>query len=179
MLDVSVDIETTGTDPAHAGIIQIGAVQFDYETGQIGSTFNRCMSLPADRFWSEGTREFWSQYPEVLESIFVRAEEPSVVIQAFVDWCRSLTTVGDLRLHAKPISFEGPFLQSYFDRYGHQNPFIYNKAVDLNSFIRGLQRSPSGPSFDKKVDFDGSKHDAFDDAMFQVKVLLTAKATYA
>lgn len=56
MTDVMLDIETTGTDPGCAGIMQIAAIQFNYDTGEIGPIFNRCLSMAPQRFWDEDRR---------------------------------------------------------------------------------------------------------------------------
>ena len=60
--DVMLDIETTGTQPDRAAIIQIGAVKFNLETGAVSNHFfNRSMELPPWRAWSEDTRSWWMQ----------------------------------------------------------------------------------------------------------------------
>lgn len=172
--DISLDIETTGTDPEHNAIIQIGAVKFDYATGQVGGIFNRCLSMPADRYWDEGTRSWWSTMPEILGSIWERQENPAVVMRDLADWANEGAT-NPVRLWAKPVSFELPFLASYFRKYGIHNPFHYRSAVDLNSYCRGLAGDPGASPIEKQIPFEGNAHDALDDALHQLKVALMAK----
>lgn len=169
MTDVSLDIETSGTDPEHSGILQIGAIKFNYDTGEIGEAFNRCLWLAPDRTWDEDTRAWWGKHPEVLTSIHARAEDPTIVLKDFVDWCGH-----GLRLWAKPVSFELPFLSSHFRQFSLPNPFHYRYARDLNSFLAGLYGTAEH-QWMKHVEFDGNPHDGLDDACFQLKVLLTAK----
>jgi len=174
-----IDLETTSTDPTHGAIIQLAAVQFDWEAGTIGSVFDRCMYLPDNRFWAEDTRTFWGeQKPEILDSIFDRAEDPAHVIPAFVEWTRTLTVTGSLRMWAKPISFDFPFLASYLRQYGYTNPFHFRDAIDMQSFIRGMRRAPGAAAFDNEVPFEGDAHNALDDTFHQIRIALTAKGTF-
>lgn len=171
-----VDLETTGTDPTDTAIIQIAAVQFDWERGTIGSIFNRCLWLPTNRYWDESTRTWWGeQKAEVLHGIFDRAEDPALVMQGFIDWTRTLTVSEPLRLWAKPVSFEFPFIASYCKQFGYTNPFHFRDAIDMQSFIRGMRGSPSVAPFDKEVPFEGEEHDAIDDVFHQIRVAIMAK----
>jgi oligoribonuclease (3'-5' exoribonuclease) len=178
--DVMIDLETTGTDPTHSAIIQIAAVQFDYQTGAIGRSFNRCAWVPNNRYWAEDTREWWGkQKAEILDGIFDRAEDPALVMQGFVSWVQSLSALKQPRMWAKPISFEFPFLASYAKQFGYEMPFHFRDAIDLQSFIRGLRRQPDAEPFDKQVPFDGEAHDAIDDVYHQIKIALVAKGEFA
>jgi hypothetical protein len=47
MLDIMIDLETMSTLP-HAAITQIGAVEFDLDSGAIGQTFQAHISLPSN-----------------------------------------------------------------------------------------------------------------------------------
>jgi oligoribonuclease (3'-5' exoribonuclease) len=170
-----VDIETTGTDPCHTSIIQLSAVKFDYETSQIGDSFDMCLFPLPERFWDEDTRAFWNKNSEVLESILHRAQDPAAVIHAFVQWVRDGGNGQPMRLWAKPATFEQPFLASYFRRFGLDNPFHYRFTIDLNSFVRGMQGDPGAEPLEKKIPFQGNMHDALDDVLHQVKVALMAR----
>lgn len=164
-----VDLETTGTGPEFSAIIQIAAVRFNLETREVDPCFfNRCLLIPPRRFWDEGTREWWCQKPELLRSIYNRMEEPELVVKDFYDWLggpyESLTCWG------KPITFEFPFISSYFSQFGYQNPLPYYKARDLRSFVAGI-----GNNFNEKdVEFIGTPHDALDDTLHQLRILYAA-----
>ena len=49
MRDVMIDIESSGTNPNLAGILEIGAVKFDLASGEVGETFKLAMYLPQNR----------------------------------------------------------------------------------------------------------------------------------
>lgn len=170
MIDVMVDLETTGTMPDRHAIIQIAAVQFDLQSGQVfaDNMFNRCLLMPPHRSWSESTREWWaSQRQDVFFSIMARAEDHKVVMKDFVMWSRP---AGSLRLWAKPSHFEFPFTSSYFHDEGYANPFSYRDANDTNSWLRA--RYYPDPVPEVPFEMDGPAHDALFDVLFQIKVLM-------
>lgn len=178
MPDLMVDIETTGTDPSHAAIIQIAAVRFDFDTMRIGESFCASLTMPSNRHWDEDTRTWWMKNLEVYEAIVAEEQDAGQVWRSFVDWCvRTSSLAGDDRLWAKPISFEWPFLQSYGKQFSLDLPFHYRNAVDLNSFTRGMQRQPGAKPFDwqQEIPFVGDAHNAIDDVLHQIKIALTAK----
>lgn len=174
--DVGVDLETTSVDPEHGAILQIAAVRFNYQTGAIGPAFDRCLWMPGNRYWSESTREFWARFPETLEGIQARSEDPRLVMESFRDW---LIDTGPAmvpqRLWAKPSHFEYPFLQSYSRQFEVELPFHYRNVVDLNSYTRGLADDPGANPIEWDVEFEGEVHNAIDDVLHQIRVTLLAK----
>lgn len=165
-----VDVETTGTQPDHSAIIQIAAVAFNpYElTIDATSMFSRCLLIPPNRYWSDDTRTWWMQQKRsTLDSIFARMEEPAQVMQAFSDWAPANAV-----FVSKPLSFDAPFVSSYFRAYDIHNPFAYWKARDLRSLIQGL--TWKDPLDEKTIPFEGPEHDALFDCLHQIKLLFAA-----
>ena len=75
--DIMVDLETTGTSPDETAIIQIAAVRFNLQTGEVDpNVFDMCLSIPPRRYWDEGTRAWWSKMPDVLMDIWQRQRPP-------------------------------------------------------------------------------------------------------
>jgi hypothetical protein len=175
-----VDLETTGTSPETTAIIQIAAVRFDMESGEISPVmFDRCLMMPHGRFFDESTREWWlKDKSHILRSIFERSEKPEVVMQAFVEWARAgIDPANDsLRLWAKPSHFEYPFIESYCRQFALPNPFYYRDVNDMNSFLRGRYFPHDPPPFERLIPFEGDAHSALFDVVHQIKVLLAAKA---
>lgn len=170
LLDVMLDIETTGTDPVHTAMIQIAAVRFDAETKEIDTStmFNRCLWFPAGRFWDEDTRAWWGRQNEsILEDIFDRMEDPRVVIHELLNWIQTFNAAAPVRLWAKPTSFEFPFLTSYYKQFGLPMPFHYRHAVDVNSYIRGRGHMDID-GFWKAIPFQGQAHNALHDVLHQI-----------
>ncbi len=170
--DVMVDIETTGLSVDHSAIIQITAVSFDLQQRQIDhGFFNQCLELPPTRFWDESTRSWWLTMPDTLESIYRRMRDPATVMREFFDWCGGSNC--GLTFWAKPLSFDFPFLGSYFREFGPCMPFDFRRARDMRSFLGGL--AYPAPAFnDGAVPFEGEKHNALFDTLHQVKCLFEA-----
>lgn len=163
--NVMVDLETTGTNPNHAAIIQLSAVKFNLEEQQIDmNMFDQCLGVPPNRYWQEDTRDWWAaQEPHIMEKIWRNMRDPATVIREFAAWCGPTPLV----LWAKPIHFEYPFLESYFNDYGVAKPFAYWDAKDLRSicWARGI------PNLDREIDFAGDAHNAIHDVLHQISTL--------
>lgn len=172
-MDVMLDIETTGTAPDEAAIIQIAAVKFDLEERTVDQNFfNRCLSIPPKRFWDESTRAWWGkQDPEILTNIYSRMEDPETVLRDLVKWVG-----GSANLWAKPTTFDASFIQSYMRQFNIGSPFHYRNNIDLNSFLRGLAGSTVIPHID--IDFVGAAHDAIFDSLNQIALLFKAMDIY-
>lgn len=167
-----VDLETGGTDPSHAPILQIAAVAFDLEQAEVHpSFFDRCLNPPTNRFWSESTREWWaSQPPHILQEICSRVEPPDRVLTDFGRWVLQVSSGHTPIMWAKPIHFEWPFLQSYYEAFGLQNPFFYAHCRDLRSVLFAL----GCEGLIKEIPFEGDEHNALHDVLHQVRVLFAA-----
>lgn len=168
--DLMCDIETTHTLSDRGAIIQIGAVKFNMsDPAHDLEVFDRCLSIPGWRFWSQDTLKFWgNQKPSVLRDILARAEPPEKVMSDFVDW---IGQAGQLRFWAKPSHFDFNFISSYMTDFGYVNPFDFREATDLRSFLRGLYYPK--PVEEIEVEFTGDRHNAMMDALYQIKVLFT------
>jgi len=167
---VMVDLETTGLDPSHSAIIQIAAVRFDLETKQIDTSemFDRCLAseLPT-RYWDVSTRQWWAQQKaETFENILIRAEDPKLVIDDFTLWLQRTPCRKPLQFWSKPISFDWPFLQSYWRQFGHIPPLHYRHAKDLNTYI--YARGHTIDEFWKSIPSSGDKHNALNDVIYQI-----------
>jgi hypothetical protein len=167
--DIMVDIETTSTSPDRGGILQIAAVKFNLKENTVcPNFFNKSLSLPPHRFWSEATRDWWfDQKESTLVEIYKNMDDWKKVIQEFAEFCYPL---GHLRFWSKPTHFDYMFLSSYFADAEIVNPFYYSQANDLNSFLRGKYFPNDVPKLD--VPFVGDVHNALADTLYQLKVLL-------
>lgn len=175
MTDCMVDLETTGTDPANSAIIQIAAVQFNYQTGEIGPVFNRCLMVAPLRFWDEDTRKWWSiQNKDVFNSIIARQEPPEPVIRDFLTYATTDVPQDGLRLWAKPTLFEFPFLASYFAQYGLPMPFSFRYARDLNTYMAAMAGGAEHQKMEH-IPAPTNAHDALTDVFHQLKLLFAAK----
>lgn len=178
MTDMMVDVETTGTNPATAGIIQLSAIKFNYETGEIGPVFDRCPARLPLRYWSDSTREWWSKMPDVYQSIVAREEPAEPVFRDFIDFASFDAPEGGYRFWAKPTTFDWNLVASHMEQLGLYMPFNFRLARDVNSFCAALMGDPSHPDIESLVDFKGDKHNGLHDCAFQIDCLLNVKSRY-
>jgi DNA polymerase III alpha subunit (gram-positive type) len=161
-----VDIETTGTSPDHAGVIQISAVRFNLTDKTVDNNmFDKCLWLPPMRYWEEDTRAFWAKHPRVLQEIIARGEEPGQVMRDFASW----VGYGGAIMWAKPNTFEFPLLSSYFKQFDIQNPFHYRYCTDVQSYVRGRGRDID--EVFKSIPFEGDAHNALHDVLHQIRMV--------
>lgn len=168
--DIMVDVETTGTDITKAGIIQLSAVMFNLETGEIGPEFDRCLKLSPETIWDSKTLTWWTSTPEkktILKEIAERMEDPREVINDFIRWNR--VEGAPKHFWSKPSHFDYTLLDKYFRMYGYSNPYIYWKARDMRSYILGLVFPEELPDLKLKAD---NAHNALADVRFQVEELI-------
>jgi DNA polymerase III, alpha subunit (gram-positive type) len=176
--DIMVDIETTGLDINHSAMIQLAAVRFNLAERTVDTTsmFNKALLIPPGRFWDEGTREWWGrQKREVLSDIYSRMQDPKTVMEEFADWV-GYCPAEPIRFWAKPISFDFPFVASYFNQFNIPNPFHYRWATDVNSFIRGIAQDASVETY--RIEFQGDAHNALVDCVNQIKCVFEAVDHY-
>lgn len=166
--DVMVDLETTGLQFDRTAIIQIAAVKFNLaeRTIDTSSFFDRCLSIPPTRHWQEGTRDWWLQRRDVLNSIMSRMEDHKVVLHDFYHWVGPKKT-----MWGKPTHFDHSFLSSYFNEFGPQMPFHFRMANDMNSFIRARYFPKDPPQWERDLPFIGDAHNGLHDALHQISVL--------
>lgn len=170
--DCMVDIETTGLDPANAAIIQIGAVPFNYNTGEVDSKnmFVASLTMPRHRFWTSGTQEFWMvDNREVYFSIMEKAEPYKDVMHRFHQWAIGL---GSPNWWSKGF-MDWSLIEDYFTNMDLDMPFNFRQAKDMRSFIAGL--NGTNIYTDPEVEKVGDHHNALHDCLTQLKQLFKAK----
>ena len=172
--DCMIDIETTSTQPDRGAILQIGAVKFNLEKGTVCENFfDQSLTIPPHRFWSEDTRTWWLQQKrEILTNIMARARNYRTVMVEFQQWSQNPRP---LRFWAKPSHFDYNFISSYFADEGMSNPFPYYDARDLRSYLEGLFAPNPVPEEIAKMPFVGDAHNALNDALYQLGMLMEAK----
>lgn len=175
--DVMIDIETTGTNSEKNGILQISAVKFDFESGEINTDFfDRCLHLHPGREWDMNTRQWWVKQGNVLQEIQGRAEDPYTVVRSFYDWLLKdwpTDRSEGLQFWSKPTHFDYTFLVSYLKMFGMDMPCHFRFARDLNSFMAGLSGKATHPEFE--VPMEGAAHNALFDTLHQIQLLMLAK----
>jgi hypothetical protein len=174
MTDLMVDTETTGLySPDSNGILQLAAIKFNFETGEIGPFFDRCPALLPNRYWEEGTRRFWQvENAQLYHSFVMRAEDPAIV---FSDFTAFVCGSPPLRFWAKPTRFDWPIVESHYTQLGLPMPFQHWNTRDLNTYIAA--RCGGVEHVDMShIEMEGTAHNALADSVHQLKMLFAAKA---
>lgn len=171
MTDIMVDVETTGTNPHTAAIIQLSAIKFNLDTREVGGFFDRYPAPLPFRAWSDGTRDFWMKHPEVYGEIMSKQEPALPVFQSFFRWVTEDEPNGGYRFWAKPVTFDWPLVASHMEQCDLPMPFHYRIARDVNSFAAGLKANPEHPAIDEGIIFKGKEHNALHDCGFQIDCL--------
>lgn len=158
--DCFIDLETTGTNPNTASIVQIGAVKFNLMTGEIGETFKVALKMPKNRYWQEDTRKFWINRLSLFNEIVKDEKDTEEGFREFINWINKDTL--NVRVWSKPLSFDLPFIASYCEQFNVENPFKHWNHRDLRSFLMAIY----GENLPKLEMKDGMiEHDALNDAM--------------
>lgn len=179
--DIMVDIETTGTDATHSAMIQLAAVRFNIREGAIdtSSFFKKGLAIPYGRYWEEDTRKWWGKMPTLRDEILAAAQPPARVMEEFQKWIVSGYMANEpYRFWAKPMSFDWPFVDSYFKQFDVINPMSFREAIDMRTYLRGVLNTwdlEEVTRFEKSVPFQGREHDGLCDALHQVACVLTAR----
>lgn len=170
MTDIIIDIETLGTKP-HSPIIEIGACVVDNRTGEITSNFSRrvptgysfcdlahsCFDGADDdkrntvRWWIEDAGRRDTLRKIMSRSVCVQEHAP---LYEFCDWMmqQNVRADGNIRVWANGPQFDLVILQSAFDRYGIQRPWIcwqercVRTALEMANYEKGrvswIERGP-------------------------------------
>ena len=172
---IMCDIETTGVKPDRNHIIQICAVRFNLQAQQYDpNLFEVCLDpdRAAFRHFCPNTMAWWND-PErqpILEKIQANKFNPSLALMAFANW---LNTGARLVFWGNRNGFDYMFLQSYFADFNVPFPFNYWDSKDLLSYTEGLCEGAGVPFIKKNsLEFVGTKHNAKDDTLHQLKYLL-------
>ena len=170
--DVMVDVETTGLTPHACALIQIGAVPFNYHTGEIDTTnmFKISLTMPRNRYWTDDTQRFWMvDNAEVYSQIMNEAQPCEAAFRRFHQWACDL---GDVRFWSKGM-LDWNMIESYCKSYNLDMPFNFRQVKDMRSFVAGLYGEAEYR--EPEVEKVGNHHDALHDALTQLRIVFKAK----
>lgn len=163
MQDVMIDLETLGTGYRPV-ILSIGAVEFDYRTGELGREFHERInpeSSQRDGFKIDaGTVVWWmGQSEEARKALFAGgAFEPVEALSIFADWLGK-----DKHVWGNGSNFDNRILREAYDLYGMNCPWHYRDDRDMRTFCAMFPRVT--------LTREGIHHDALDDAIFQTQIM--------
>ena len=172
MINLMVDIETTGVNGHKNAILQIGAVPFDLGILGIGQNgFKMSLTMPSDRTWMDSTKKWWEETnPTVLKKIQSEAINFAVVLAKFKKYVESFN--GDV-LFWSNHPFDWLFIEDYFEEYGIKSPFKYDSFRDVDSYIAALVGEANLFKYKPEAD-KVQEHDALYDCLLQVDWLFNS-----
>lgn len=167
MKDVMIDLETwgNGTD---ALVVQIGAVYFDRETGQLGNEFK--INIDAEDAVKSGARiepatVYWWLRQEA-------AAQDSIITGQLYNEKYAFVKLNEFLEHAECIwshaTFDFPIVMASLKRLHIKPLFSFRSARDIRTLLDLAKFSFY------TVPRDGVHHDGLDDAKHQVKYCVMA-----
>lgn len=166
---VMIDIETLGTQP-NSVIVSIGAVKFDFESGQTYEEFYTPISLESCVEWGMNidvnTLLWWFSQSEESKKVFFEKSLP--IPQALSDLADFIPS--DCVIWANSPSFDITILESAYRTIGYQTmPWSHRNIMDVRTVVA------LNPDIKKSFVYEGAAHNALADCYNQIKYL---RATY-
>ncbi len=167
--NVMIDLETMSTAKT-AAILSIGAVQFDFKTGELGAEFYQNITLSSCAFMgmhrSADTLNWWSldENKEARDALSKDAVSIEMAIIRFIQWCG-----GEIIPWGNGVAFDIVILENAIRLFRREPPWkFYNESCYRT--IKRLFR-------DVVVPRQGTKHHALDDAKHQARHLMAIMDT--
>jgi hypothetical protein len=178
-VDVMLDLETFG-NKHNPVLIQIAAVAFDLETGEIFQEFNTLVSpqscVQAGLTCNGDTIEWWLKQDEkVVKKVFVEAitsdkalPEALKDFSAFVENLKKTQNARDVLIWGNGMLADNRWILAAFDACGLKAPWMYWHDQDVRTLV-SIGRRLVGFDPKKEMPFDGEPHNAIDDCKHQIK----------
>lgn len=174
--NVMIDIETLSTH-TNASIIEIAAVEFNKNNGDIGKQFS--VKIRPDEWSLNGrhidgnTIEWWlKQDKEVIDTIFyndsktVSLKEALILLQDFINKCDNSESEKEaVVVWGNGSTMDITILQSAYEYFDIKTPWKYWAVNDVRTIV-SLK-----PEIKDNCIFEGVKHNPIDDCKHQIKYL--------
>lgn len=178
--EIMLDIETMGSS-SNAPIISIGAVFFDPNTGALGSTFYREITLLSSAHYGEidaGTVIWWMKQSDEARSVFKGNDKMTLkpALDEFSQWisvAMSKVTVEEGKTATPTIwgngaTFDNVITKNAYTATKLKAPWKHWNDRDVRTIVAmGRQILNINPKDDMVR--EGTFHNALDDAIFQAK----------
>jgi exodeoxyribonuclease VIII len=166
-LHLMIDLETLGLNPT-AAIVGIGAVFFNPESGELGKTFDKFVTVQSnmelDRTITPSTLEWWLKQPSaVREKMFTKeAIHLSTAMQEFSKFVVGVTGGKEYRVWGNGATFDITIMEDAYRCVKRRPPWKYRNVRDVRTLVDLTSHLPRTP-------FEGVRHLALDDAVHQAK----------
>ncbi|MGJ0580770.1 3'-5' exonuclease [Xenorhabdus bovienii] len=172
--NLMLDLETMGT-ATDSAIISIGAVFFNPATGELGSSFYSPVDLTSS-MQSGGavdgdTIRWWLRQDSEARVAIAVDGLPSITevlfeLEEFVNKNTKYNTHG-LKVWGNGASFDNVILRSAYDREKIKPLWRWNNDRDVRTIVELGRAIGFDPKYN--MPFEGSRHNALDDAIHQAK----------
>lgn len=165
MSHLMLDFETLGTNP-NAVVLSLGAVIFDAKEIKKSHywTFNIEEQIKGGRSVSPDTVMWWIGRGDKAKEVFKQCKELGISLEHFVgEFAQFLSQEVDLKVWGNAATFDVTIIEDILELMGQPLPWKY--------FNQRCYRTAK-LYFDHKIAFEGTQHNALDDAKFQAKNLI-------
>ena len=170
--NIMVDLETLSTH-TNASIIEIAAVEFNKNTGEIGDVFHECISVsdwPANERHIDGKTILWwmEQDNSLLSKFKNHNSKLHTVLQKFRVFYNqhSLQDDESTILWGNGSTMDITILQSAYEHFKEPTPWSYWAVNDVRTIVN------LNPQIKENCIFEGDKHNPIDDCKHQIKYLV-------
>ena len=175
--NVMIDIETLSTHK-NASIIEIAAVEFNKETGEIGDRFN--FLIDSNEWHKNGrhidgeTLKWWFNQSDKARKRFVEKQEgvkygtlyqALMRLRLFIMDCDSVDDDKNVVVWGNGSSFDIAILESAYNYFEVETPWNFWSVNDVRTIV------DLKPSIKANYKFNGVKHSAVDDCIHQIGYL--------
>lgn len=171
MNHLMIDLETMGNGP-YAPIVSIGAVFFDPNTGIGDDDFQVNISLESSmryRARTDASTILWwmEQGEDARKALFNDTQDLSTALSWLSDFIGKHSNPRFVQVWGNGASFDCVILRNSYSLTGQQPPWQWWNDRD----VRTIVEMGKVIGFDPKRDmpFDGTRHNALDDAIHQAK----------
>lgn len=165
-----IDLETLSTD-SNAVVSAIGAVIFDMDTKEVVSKYYRVLSfedqLQLGRKVDESTLAWWFGQSKEASEIYTTKEKTNThqALKELYSFMVDNSDVQKLRVWGNGPSFDLTILETLMKDFGIKPPYSFRNIRCLRTFKEFVTK-------DKKVERVGIHHNALDDCLYQINVVL-------
>jgi ribonuclease T len=173
---ISIDVETAGPNPSQYAMLSIGACT---------------LTSPRKTFYVElkpDRQAFSTEALEIshlsLEKLSKEGQEPKEAMLHFADWLKESVPAGIRPIFvAFNAPFDWMFVNDYFQRYLHYNPFGH-AALDIKSYFMGQEGVPWSQTSmhnvgSRYLNIKHLSHHALQDAIEQADIFIKMLAEAA
>ena len=172
MNHVMLDLETMGQGN-NAAIVAIGAVFFEPTTGEIGASFYQTIDLESAAKYGEidpSTVLWWLKQSDEARDEITRLDTYSLpdALAEFTQWIEQIENFKARIVWGNGSSFDNVIIENAFKAVRYKKPWAFWNDRDVRTVVE-LGRTLKGFDPKKDMPFEGTAHNALDDAIHQAK----------